>query len=196
MMVFIKTLLCKVVYRKNIIAHPQFKIKGIKNIYSQGILSVGLSYNGTDYPRDKTFLNIEGEFNIKSDYSIGRGCRFHIGINASISIGNGGYLNSKCNLIIMHKLTIGDNCIIAWNCQFLDEDFHHINYEEKKEIDNAIYIGNKVWIGCGVSVFKGSYIPNGCVVAANSIIINKFKEENCLRGRNPARILKRNINWT
>ena len=125
----------------------------------------------------------------------GRGCRFDIGKDAIMSIGKGGYTNCNTSFIIMHKLVIGDNCIISWDCQFLDEDFHKVSYSGKKESSDSIIIGDKVWIGCGSKIYKGTIIPNGCVIASNSVVRGIFYEENSIIGGNPARVIKKEINW-
>jgi acetyltransferase-like isoleucine patch superfamily enzyme len=44
-------------------------------------------------------------------------------------------------------------------------------------------------------VLKGSSIPDGCVVAANTCITKKFEDENVVRGGYPAKILKKEIYW-
>jgi acetyltransferase-like isoleucine patch superfamily enzyme len=95
----------------------------------------------------------------------------------------------------MHELTIGDNCLISWDCQFLDDDFHEIIYANKKNSENSIKIGNNVWIGCGVKIYKGTVIQDNCVIASNSIVRGVFNSQNSLIGGNPAKIIKENINW-
>ena len=96
----------------------------------------------------------------------------------------------------MHNLKIGENCAISWNCQFLDEDFHQFDYEGKKEIkNNAIEIGSKVWIGSNVSLYKGVRIPNGSIIASDSVVKGTFDDENILIAGNPAKIIKRNVKW-
>jgi acetyltransferase-like isoleucine patch superfamily enzyme len=185
----------RLIYKKIFLLHQNVTIKGIKNIKSTDRISIGVDYVGFMHKTEKTLLNIDGELKFEGQYSIGRGCRFDIGSNASVSIGKGGYINCNTSIIIMHKLKIGNDCAISWNCQFLDEDFHSIIYTEKKEISNSIEIGNNVWIGCRVKIYKGTIIPNGCVVASDSIVKGKFEKENCLIGGNPAKILKENINW-
>lgn len=97
---------------------------------------------------DKTYLHINGKLRIKGKYSIGRGCRFDIGENAVVTIGNGGYMN--CNV---------------------------------------------KWIGCGVKIYKGTVIPNGCVIASDSIVKGVFHVENSLIGGNPAKVIKEGITW-
>jgi len=175
--------------------HHKTFIKGINNINCNKKLEIGIEYVVFMHRTDKTFLNIQGKLNIKGNYKIGRGCRFDIGKDGYVSIGEGGYMSCNSLIIIMHKLSIGDNCAISWNCQFLDDDFHIISYEGKDDVHNAIEIGNHVWIGCGVKIYKGTRVPDGCVIASDSVVKGIFDKKNCLIGGNPARILKENIQW-
>lgn len=190
-----KEIIYRFLYKKRFWIHQNVKINGIKNIDINGRLTVGLSYVGFIHKSDKTYLNVYGKLRFNGDYSIGRGCRFDIGTNGTVSIGKGGYITANTTFIIMHKLTIGDNCAISWDCQFLDEDFHEILYDGKKNGEKSIVIGDNVWIGCGVKIYKGTIIPNNCVIASNSIVKGVFKDEKTLIGGNPAKIIKDNVEW-
>ena len=96
----------------------------------------------------------------------------------------------------MHGLQIGENCAISWNCQFLDEDFHQLDYEGKAvKNNNSIYVGNKVWIGSNVTILKGAYISSESVVAANSVVIGKFEKKGVLIAGNPAKVIKEGVTW-
>lgn len=150
---------------------------------------------GFSHKNDITLLNIQGKLKIKGNYSIGRGCRIDIAKNAEITIGSGGYINVNSKFIIMNGLSIGDNTIISWNCEFLDESFHELSYDGKKEKVKNIEIGNNVWIGSNVKIYSGTKIPDGCVVASNSILNSEFKEENILIAGFPAKKIKENITW-
>lgn len=182
---------------KNILAHQKAIIKGVKNIQAEGLLKIGISYVGFTHKKDVTFLNVGGRLIANGSCSISRGCRFDIGKDATLKIGAGTYINPFSTFIIMHGLEIGCRCAISWNCQFLDEDFHEINYEGKKEPrDKKIVISDDVWIGCGVSIYKGTSIAKGSVIASNSVVKGVFEEENVLIAGNPARIIKRNISFS
>ncbi len=183
-------------YKKRFFLHQNVVIKGLKNIQASQLVSIGIGYTGIMHKRDRTYLNIEGTLIIKGKYSIGRGCRIAIGKDAVVTIGSGGFINFNTNLIISNALHIGDNCSISWNCQFLDDDYHTINYPGKKESENSINIGNKVWIGSGAQIYKGTIIPDGCVIASNSVVRGVFTTENTLIGGNPAKVIKENINWS
>ena len=121
--------LTHLVYRlrsKNILASNRVTIYGLKNISISGLLKVGLGNVGFMNRHDQTFLNVAGTVHFRSDFSIGRGCRFDIGPEATVTFGSG-YVAAQTTFVVMHGLTVGDGCAISWGCQFLDEDFHQIS---------------------------------------------------------------------
>ena len=191
--VIFRLIICKVFYHKILLLHQRVRLRGIKNINAPERIAIGTEYVGFMHRTDKTYLNIKGTLSIKGKYNIGRGCRFDIGKDAMVTIGRGGYMNCNTTLIIMHSLTIGDDCAISWNCQFLDEDFHEIDYPGKKMDDASIVIGNRVWVGCGVKIYKGTVIPDGCVIASDAVVRGVFTVENAIIGGNPAKVIKEGI---
>ena len=179
---------------KEIVAHQHATIIGIENIETYGRLFVGTSSNGFLLPSDRTLLNIRGSLVVRSTFNIGRGCRIDIGPNALCDLGSG-YINANTRLVIMHGLKIGQEVAVAWDCEFLDHDFHTLHYEGKKEKAPGIEIGDRVWIGSGTKILKGVRIANNTVVASNSLVTRSFEEENTLIGGTPAKVMKRNIKW-
>ena len=171
-------------------------IIGVNKIVTNDLLTIGIDYFGFASPKDSSYLNIKGKLIANGAFSIGRGCRFDIGKNAVCELGADSYLSPFTNLIISNGISIGSHCAISWHCQFLDEDFHTMEYDGKKENTNKrIDIADNVWIGCYVNVFKGTFIAKGCVVAANAVVRGRFDEENCLIAGNPAQVVKRYISW-
>ena len=182
---------------KKIYAQKNARIRGAKNISTDGELLVGMRFVGFMDSSDKTIINVRGKLHFKGDFSIGKGCRFDIGPDAVAQIGKDGYITANTIFIIMNGITIGDNCAISWNCMFLDDDFHQLEFDGKQErTDLKIEIGNKVWIGCNTTIYKGAKIPDGCVVAADSVVKTAFTEKNALIGGNPARIIKSDVRWS
>lgn len=195
LLVLARFLFIKIFFNKTMLLHQKVSIRGLRNINVKDQLQVGLNYVGFMHRTDKTYLNIKGKLIINGKYSIGRGCRIDIAPNALVNIGQGGYINCNSIVSIMHSLTIGNECAISWNCQFLDDDLHQLNYQEKAEISNNIIIGNKVWIGCNVKIYKGTVIPDGCVIASDSVVKGIFTIPNCLIGGVPARVIKNDVDW-
>lgn len=71
------------------------------------------------------------------------------------------------------------------------------NLNSKKQMNHSkkIVIEDNVWIGCRNTILKGTVIKKDSVVGANSLVVNKFEEENILIAGNPAHIKRRNIYW-
>lgn len=182
---------------RKILMHQRTIIKGAKNIETRkGILRIGITYIGFVHKKDYTYLNIQGKLIVEDSFSIGRGCRLDIAKGAYVKLGAHSFINPFTTLIIKHGLNIGENCSIGWNCQFLDDDFHELQYENKKEIStNKITISDNVWIGSQVAIYKGTLIARGSVIASNSVVKGIFSEENVLIAGNPAKIIKRNVKW-
>lgn len=180
---------------KRIFAHQKCTIQGLANISVGNRLEIGLAYRGFTHKSDQTYLNVQGILKFRSSYNIGRGCRFDIGPEASVVFGRG-FVNANSLFVIMHHLEVGDDSVISWNCQFIDEDFHTIKQAGSvTHSDPGIRIGDHVWIGCNVTVLKGAVIPNGCVVAAGSVVTKPFAEENALLAGIPAKIIRKGVEW-
>jgi Acetyltransferase (isoleucine patch superfamily) len=196
---FVCALLSTLYYRvrgKHIVAHTKVTIRGLKNIKIApgGSLWAG-TFFGFSHKKDVTLLNIEGELQV-NHAAFARGSRIDIGEKGLIVIGDNTSINPFTRLLIQHKLVIGSNCLISWNCQILDEDFHTIDYPDKKNGQSpAIIIGDHVWIGSNTSIYKGVEIGDGCVIAANSVVKTSFPGNNLLIAGNPARVVKENVTW-
>ena len=49
--------------------------------------------------------------------------------------------------------------------------------DEMSQCADFFAIGSHVWIGSRVSVLKGAIIPDGCIVASNSVVGKVFTEK-------------------
>jgi len=175
--------------------HEQARVRGAGIISTGELVRVGVDPVGFMDSHDRSLLNVNGTLKFRSWFSLGRGCRVDVGEGAVCSFG-WGYANALCRFVIMRSLWVGDNCTIAWGCEFLDDSFHRLEYDGKEEKGTGIEIGNHVWIGCGATILAGARIPDDCVIAARSVVTRPFEERGLLIGGNPARVLRRGVNWS
>ena len=120
-------------------------------------------------------------------------------IGKDCELGNGGLeLAVAGDYIEKHKMVIGDNTHIARDTIIRTSDGQSlIDPETMLPTDppEDVIIGNHVWIMSRCIILKGTYLADGCAVAANSLVNKKFEEENLLICGTPAKIMKHNIRW-
>ena len=120
--------------------------------------------------------------------------RLHIKENVSI-----GGLDLFC-WCMNSKISIGKESMLSNGIKIICGD-GHIIYDNKT--DEYLYnnnnkfceIGDHVWIGMNNIICKNVKIPNNCIIGAGSVVTKSFSEENCAIAGNPAKIIKKNINW-
>lgn len=135
-----------------------------------------------------------GMITFKGKAFIGHGSK--ISVAGQLEIGHNFRNTAECSIVCEHKITIGEDVLISWDTLIMDTDYHHILLDNKViNHDDEIKIGNRVWIGCRCTVLKGSTVPAGSVIAANTVLTRKYQEENIIIGGNPSKILKTNIEW-
>lgn len=96
------------------------------------------------------------------------------------------------------KCVIGDDCMFAERIMIRSGDGHAI-FNKKNKILNFgadVIIANHVWIGYDVKILKGSNIPDYCIVGAGSLVTQNFKRKYCILAGNPAKIIKKHVNWS
>jgi acetyltransferase-like isoleucine patch superfamily enzyme len=100
------------------------------------------------------------------------------------------------HLEAVHHIRIGDSCAISWGVTIIDDDHHKLVTSSLKQDagNKGVHIGNKVWIGCNVTILKNTSVGNNSVIAAGSVVKGDFPD-NCLIAGNPAKIVKQPVNW-
>ena len=96
-------------------------------------------------------------------------------------------------------IKIGKDCMLSSNITFRATDGHCIIDNDTKELLNAtkpIIIGDHVWIGANATILKGAIVNDNSIIATESLVTRNFPEKNIIIGGNPAKILKKNINWS
>ena len=85
---------------------------------------------------------------------------------------------------------------MSWGVMLKTDDTHPI-YQNGKIINRSknIIIGKNVWIGMHASILKNSMIPDGAIVGAYSVVAGRFDEKNSVIAGNPAKVVKRDVQW-
>ena len=111
------------------------------------------------------------------------GVRLECGPGATISIGNGTYLNRNVEVVAYEAVSIGRDCRIAWDVVIMDTDMHgHGNAPPARPVS----IGDRVWIGCRAIILKGVTIGDDAIVGAGAVVTRDVPPGAVVAG-NPAK---------
>lgn len=94
-------------------------------------------------------------------------------LGPSIVIGDRVFVGRDCELNIRRRLQIGDDCLIASGCKFIDHDHGSqvgSPMNTQPGIDSPIVLENDVWLGVNVIVLKGVTIGQGAIVGAGAVV--------------------------
>lgn len=145
--------------------------------------------------------------------NVGNNCTFssdkvgyHLGMNGSvklvasepsaiITIGNNTRVNGSC-IHARKEVRIGNNCLVAANCNITDSNGHEISMCEPLNRINTrdkprnVIIEDGVWIGINCVVLPGVTIGEGAIISANSVVKNDIPRYAIAAG-NPAIVIKK-----
>lgn len=134
--------------------------------------------------------------------SLGEHCSLERGIyfNAAgghsrgiaISIGAGTFVGSGCEFNAIESIHIGNTCLIASGCRFIDHN-HGVALgspmKSQPEVSAPITVGADVWIGVNCTILKGVSIGEGAIIAAGSVV-TKPVEPYSIMGGVPAKLIR------
>lgn len=108
----------------------------------------------------------------------------HIGNNSAICTSQKGIVvfgerfaaTASFKLVCYNKIVYGSNCLIGWDCLFLDIDFHCLTKKDgtKTKGYGAICIGSNNWFANGVKVLKNTTTPDYITVACNTTLSKSY----------------------
>lgn len=155
-----------------------------------GLISINKFY---DKCKSQSLLSISdrGKLDIDGNVIFGPESRVIIEKNAKMSVGDKTYFSAQNKILCSNEVNIGKECSISWNILIMDTDGKHII---GKTAYGKVYIGNRVWVGANTTILKDTYIGDGCIIAANSVVKGVFPEK-CLIAGNPAKIIRKNVEW-
>ncbi|MDD9148167.1 acyltransferase [Sporolactobacillus sp. CQH2019] len=124
-----------------------------------------------------------------------------------INVGKKCYIGDGTRIWSAENITIGDNVLIAHNCNIFDNDTHPKDIKERRlDAEDIIWNGirrnfcslgkkpviieDDVWIGANVSILKGVSIGKGSIIGTGSVVTSNIPAESIAVG-NPAKVIKK-----
>jgi len=163
-----------------------------------GQIQIGFGNLGIfDDIKSRTILNILGTIIFKGKAEIGHGSKISVGTNGVLILGDNFKISAESTIVADHRIEFGKNCLLSWDNLIMDTDFHPIKDMNGKLLNanKPIIFGDNIWIGCRCSIFKGSVVPDNCVIGSNSRISRPLLISNSLYGGSPIQCIKENIIW-
>jgi acetyltransferase-like isoleucine patch superfamily enzyme len=95
------------------------------------------------------------------------------------------------------SISIGRDCMFSSNIHMRTGDSHSITDLSGRRLNTSesIVIGDHVWVCTRVLCLKGVQVADHSVIGAGSLVTRRFGEGNVVLAGNPARIVKRGVDW-
>lgn len=118
----------------------------------------------------------------------------------TVIIGNNAFVLDDTRIYVVDGglFKMGDSCMLSDRIEIRATDNHSIidlNTNKRINFEKPIILHDHVWLGTGVTLLKGSEIADGCIVGAKSLVTGTFSEKNCIIAGNPAKVIKKNVDW-
>lgn len=122
------------------------------------------------------------------------GCWITLAPEATISIGEGCFLNRETMLAAQERIEIGDHVMFANHCFVGDSDHRYDDPDlpithQGFVARGPVRIGSNVWLGVGCVVTGGVEIGDRAVIGANSVITSDIPSGVIAAGA-PARVIR------
>lgn len=188
---------------------------GIENCYLniEQIEGLKIEINGNNnivkiYKPFNVFKNVLIELGNDNTYiEIGKNCiienfhfRLKFGTNQKCILGEN--ITMYGGAIVLDEdasAYIGNNCLFAAGFMVWGSDGHSIINKSNKNLLNRVKkpvcIGSHCWFGLSVSILKNTTVSSNSIVGLGSVVSGNFSEENVILAGNPAKIVKRDVEW-
>lgn len=187
-------------YGTRISVKGRIMIEDVNHI-GMAMIVIGSHEADVSDPKHTTCLTVErgGELVFQHSAHIGLGTKIFVKHGARMYLGDNFAVSANSEFVCYKSMVMGRDIQFAWNCLVMDSDTHSIYgcNDAKKKInpDKEVRIDDKVWIGCRVTILKGTHLPSNCVVGATSFVSGRNFEPNSLIVGSPAKSVKHISGW-
>ncbi len=151
--------------------------------------------------RGLSYMKIGEDFSAEDSLWLLAITRYHDQkFSPKILIGNHVRISRQVQIAATHFIEIGDNVLIGSGVLITDHNHGQYSVEHSSphippslrplDHDRRVVIGENVWLGAGVIVTPGSFIGEGAVIGANSVVIGSIPSFTVAGGL-PARVIKK-----
>lgn len=122
-----------------------------------------------------TFENY-GTLIFKGRCDIGNASTICVNKNSICEIGDNFTATAGLRLVCGHHVLFGRDCLVGWDCTFLDTDFHFLTREDGTTTNKqgSIIIGANNWFGFGCKVLKNTMTNEDTTIAANTLLSGNY----------------------
>jgi acetyltransferase-like isoleucine patch superfamily enzyme len=104
-------------------------------------------------------------------------------------IGQQVFINTGATIVAIHRIEIGDNCMIGDLVAIFDSNHHSLEPSSPTRIA-PVRLGDNVWVGRSATILPGVTIGDHSVVAVGSIVTEDVPARTLVAGA-PARPIRR-----
>lgn len=161
-----------------------------------GMIKIGFGDVGIfDKQRSRSVWQVTGKVVFYGRADLGHGSK--LSVSGLLTIGPDFMITAESQIICKHRMVIGRDVLISWDCLVMDSDLHQIIDWAGNQINEnrTVVIGDHVWLGCRVLLLKGTRLGNNLVIAANSCLSGEFMVDSAVIGGTPPVVLKSGITW-
>lgn len=125
-------------------------------------------------------------------------CTISLYHDCTFYIGNNGYINGygdrqRIQIAEQTSVIIGDSCWLSYPLEISTSDVHLIyDIKTRRRLNKSasIFIGDHIWIGRDVRIYKGSRISSGSIVATKAFLSSKLYPSHSVIAGVPARAMR------
>ncbi len=142
--------------------------------------------------QEKTVLDVRGKLVFEGSAHIGKGSSIVVQKDALVEVGDNFAISAASNIYCYKHIKLGRDIQFSWGILVMDSDAHTVYDADGNVMNNnrEIILGNKIWVSCDVKILKGAFIPDNCVVGANSVVTSSKLEPSTLIVGSPAKSVK------
>ena len=127
----------------------------------------------------------------------GERCILDVGMTVEchgiLNVGKRVIFGHHCTIAARERIEIGDDCMFAEMVSIRDHDHAFTNvevpYREQGFTCAPVRIGRNVWVAAKVTVCKGVFIGDNCIIGANAVLTKNIPSNSLAVGI-PARVIR------